>query len=162
MNSTAKRVATATALALLLSGQMASAQPMVGDSPMNGMKMAEATNGTMIMLKGETVDGIKAMPHLKDIAAAMAKHGSPMTHHLMVNFTDARTGAVVGAGRAAVKVTGPTGETSKAVMMMPMEGGFGADLELPAPGNYVFEVGTKLDDGRKRLFTFQFTRKGNG
>ncbi len=150
----------AAALALMLSTPVVSAQPLVGGSAMDGMRMAAATNGTMIMLKGATVDGVNAMPHLKDIAAAMAKHGSSKTHHLMVKFTAADNDRIMSNGKAAVKVIGPDGTVSSPVMMMHMEGSFGADLELPAPGNYTFEVGTKLDDGKKRVFRFHYTNTG--
>lgn len=106
----------------------------------------------MMMLDSEEVDGVKAMFHLSDVKAAMAKAGQPFTHHLMVNFVDSKTGKAIEKGRVAVKVTTPADVKEKAKMLMGMEGGFGVDLILDQAGMYHFKIGTKLADGKKREF----------
>ena len=42
---------------------------------------------------------------------------------------------------------------------MGMGNHFGADIVLPAKGEYQFQVGSKLADGSKRQFTFHYTLK---
>lgn len=117
-----------------------------------GMDMS----GDMIMLGDATEDGVKAMAHLKDVGAAMAKMGMPSTHHIMINFVDLASGKPIESGVAAVKIEGPNGELSEPVKLMGMQGHFGADIELPVAGEYEFKVGTKLADGKKRQFEFKF------
>lgn len=116
-------------------------------------------NGNMIMVGDAEQDGVKAMAHLKDVAAAMQKMGMQSTHHLMVMFVDQKTGKPIESGNAAVKVTGPDGKKSEPIKMMGMQGHFGADITLAQPGKYHFAIGTMLTDGKKRQFDFDFTLK---
>lgn len=120
-----------------------------------GMSMA----GGMIMLGEQEVEGVEAMVHLKDVKDAMAKMGMSQTHHFMVMFVDTTTGEPVEAGMAAVKIVDPGGTEGEAVALMGMQGHFGADIALSAPGEYVFKLGTKLADGKKRQYEFKFTQQ---
>lgn len=122
---------------------------------MAGMEMS----GAEIMLPSTTVNGVKAMAHLLDTGKAMAAAGMSTTHHFMVSFTDVATGKPLTSGVAAVKIIDPTGKKTEAVKMMSMAEGFGADITLKQKGKYVLEVGTKLDNGEKRQFNFQYTVK---
>jgi len=120
--------------------------------------------GDMVMLGNDDEDGVKAMAHLKvydDAAkASMAKMGMTSTHHFMIVFADDKSGTPVTEGMAAVKVKAKDGEAGKAVKLMPMKmdmgTGFGADITLPGPGEYEIKVGTKLADGKKRQFKFEY------
>ncbi|GAB4164357.1 MAG: hypothetical protein Tsb0017_02510 [Geothermobacteraceae bacterium] len=124
-----------------------------------GMQMM----GGMLMLGNDSEDGVKAMAHAKvyDEAAraSMAKMGMNATHHFMVMFTDEATGKPVTEGKVAIKVKTGDGDWSKPVMLMPMKmdmgEGFGGDIALE-PGEYEIKVGTKLADGKKRQFEFEF------
>ena len=115
--------------------------------------------GDEIMLPEATVDGVKAMAHLLDTSKAMAEAGMAMTHHLMITFTDIATGKTLDSGMVAVKVVDPAGKKTEAAQMMAMEGSFGADVALSEKGKYVFEVGTKLGQGEKRRFLFDYMVK---
>ncbi len=119
---------------------------------MAGMKMG----GDEIMLPEATVNGVKAMAHLLDSRKAMAAAGMSTTHHFMVSFTDVTTGKPMDSGVVAVKVVDPAGKKTEAVQMMAMEGSFGADVALSRKGKYVLEVGTKLGNGEKRQFRFEY------
>ena len=44
-------------------------------------------------------------------------------------------------------------------MKMDMGEGFGSDITLPEKGKYEIIVGSKLEDGKKRQFQFQFDNK---
>lgn len=124
-----------------------------------GHDATQMLHGKSIMLGEQTVDGIKAMAHLNDVGAVMAKMGKAENYHFMVMFSDAASGAAMDQGTVAVIVTGPTGRAGAAVPLMGMGGHFGADVALTAKGEYQFTVGSKLADGNKRQFTFQYTRK---
>lgn len=141
-----------------------------GEKSMHGDKMkhdkmdhgkmdhdAMMSKGDMKMLGSEVVEGVKARVHLKDVSEAMAKMGMDHTHHLMVSFVkdaNGSEGPAIEKGTVAVKVESPDGTESKPIKMMGMEGHFGADLALQEKGMYHFRIGTRLEDGTKRMYHF--------
>ena len=112
----------------------------------------------MVMLPDVEVDGVMASTHLMDTKEKMAAHGMTMTHHIMVAFMDSE-GTSLEKGQVAVKVESPDGKISKANKMMAMKGQFGADVTLDQKGTYRFMVGTKLADGKKRMFHMDYEVK---
>ena len=124
---------------------------MTKDGAMSGMGMG----GDMIMLKDQEVDGVVGSAHLMNVKEKMAEHGMTMTHHIMVGFmnTDKQ---MINEGQVAVKVKSPDGSVGKATKMMGMSGQFGVDITLDQKGTYQFMIGTKLADGKKRTFNFEF------
>lgn len=124
---------------------------------MHGEHEGMMMQGDMIMLGEQVEDGVKAMAHLKDVKEAMAKMGMDATHHIMILFVDAATGEPIEEGMVAVKITDPSGSTGEPVKLMGMQGHFGADIVLKEKGEYKFEIGTKLKDGKKRQFEFTYT-----
>ena len=138
---------------LLSAPLLAPIVPVWAGHDMAGMGMASDKATTMESIEQ---DGVMAVPHLADVREAMAKHGMKETHHMMVMFTDSKTGKPLTEGAVAVKVTDPAGVTSEPKKMMLMGDGFGTDISLAAPGKYSFEVGTKLEDAKKRVFTFSY------
>lgn len=121
----------------------------------HGAHAGAAGHENMVMVGDDTEDGVKGSAHLNDVAAAMKKAGQNFTHHFMVIFADQKTGKQITEGQAALKVTGPDGKTSEPVKLIAMDGHFGADIVMSQKGNYKFEVGTKLPDGKKRTFEFK-------
>jgi hypothetical protein len=135
-----------------------SGQPMMEQHGDHGAMQMMHTK--TIMLGEETVEGVKAMAHLNDVGAMMAKMGMKENYHFMVMFSDAKTGAAIDQGSVAVKITDPkTSKTGEAIPLMSMGPHFGADILLPGKGEYTFQVGSKLADGTKRQFTFHYTVK---
>jgi hypothetical protein len=111
-----------------------------------------------IMLGEQTVEGIKGMAHLNDVGAMMAQMGQKENYHFMIMFSDVKTGAAIEQGTVAVKIIDPkTSQAGEAVALMGMGSHFGADIILPSKGEYHFQVGSKLTDGSKRQFSFQYT-----
>jgi len=92
---------------------------------------------------------------LIDMKKMMAASSTPMTHdmskmkshHLMVNPV-APDGKAVAAGKAGYQVVQPD-KTKVQAMAMLMEGGFGADLDLVAKGDYA--ITTKITFGDTTL-----------
>ena len=139
--------------ALLLSAPLVAIVPAWAEHDMSSIDVVSSKS---ITLESVEQDGVMAVPHLADVREAMAKNGMKETHHLMVMFTDIKTGKPLTDGAVAIKVTDPAGVKSEPKKMMLMGDGFGADISLAAPGKYIFEVGTKLVDAQKRGFTFTY------
>ena len=118
-----------------------------------------AAAGQMLDLGAVSVKGVAGMAHLKDVRAAMSKMGMKTTHHFMVMFNDAVSGKAIDSGKIAVKITAPDGTVTGPLELMGMQGHFGADVTLAKPGDYRFEVGSKLADGETRQFEFKTTLK---
>ena len=133
-----------------------------GSMPMDhgSMKM-EHGSGMMAMGKlahEEVVDGVKATFNVIDIKAKMKAMGMKETHHIMVMFTDAKSGAKLGEGEVKLKVIGPD-KKEQVKDLMGMEGGFGADFTMPEKGKYGVMAKFKLKDGKVRSVKFWYTVK---
>jgi hypothetical protein len=115
-----------------------------------------AKDGDFVEIGKDTQNGVVATVKVKTYdektKAKMAKMGMNATHHVMVFFTDEKTGSAVASGKAALKIKG---EDAKPSMLMLMDTGFGGDVTVE--GEMVtFEIGTKLEDGEKRQFSVMF------
>jgi len=120
-----------------------------------GMQHSMPLSSRAVYAETLTVEGVRADAMLMDTSEAMANAGMESTHHFMVNFSSDKDGTTMAEGMAAVKVTLPSGQETEAIKMMPMAGGFGADLTLKEDGAYTFTVGTKLNDEKTRQFVFK-------
>ena len=132
------------------------------DHNMSGMahNMPGMSDHKEMAMVGEQVEsGVKAVAHLKDVKATMAKMGMKETHHFMVLFSNTKDGKAIAEGSAAVKIKGPDGVEGAAIKLMGMEGHFGADVVLGKKGTYVFTIGTQLADGVKRQFELKYEVK---
>ena len=113
-----------------------------------------------IALGEVTEEGIKATAYLNDVGAVMAREGKKENYHFMVMLVDTATAAQVDKGNTALRITAPgLQQAGEPVVLMGMGGHFGADISLLAKGEYKFEVGSKLADGKKRQFLFKYTVK---
>jgi hypothetical protein len=106
----------------------------------------------------EVIDGVKATFRVIDIKAKMEKMGMKETHHIMVMFTDAKTGKQLCEGEVKVKATGPD-KSEQVKDLMGMEGGFGADFTMPERGKYGVMTKFKLKDGKVRSVKFWYIVK---
>ncbi|TFH29007.1 MAG: hypothetical protein E4G97_07940 [Deltaproteobacteria bacterium] len=91
-------------------------------------------------------------------ASGMKAQGAmPNSHHIAVDLSDAKSKAHVTEGKGTVTVTGPDKKTATSDFMV-MQGHFGADVNLPAPGKYTFK--TEIESGgQKGSATFSHTLK---
>lgn len=91
-------------------------------------------------------------------ASGMKAMGAmPNSHHIAIELSDAKTKAHVTEGKGTVTVTGPDKKTTKSDFMV-MQGHFGADVNLPAPGKYTFKAEIESGD-KKGSATFSYTLK---
>jgi hypothetical protein len=110
----------------------------------------------------EVVDGVKATfkvmsmkEHMKDME--MPK-GMKETHHLMVEFKDAKSGKALTEGDVKVKVQNPD-KTDQSKDLMGMQGHFGADFDLSQKGKYGVMCKFQMKDGKVRSAKFWYTVK---
>lgn len=90
-------------------------------------------------------------------AAGMQVMGAmPNSHHIAFDLTDAAKNPVT-EGKGTVTVTGPDKKESKSDLMV-MQGHFGADVNLPAPGKYTFKAEIE-SGGKKGSAAFFYTLK---
>jgi hypothetical protein len=130
------------------------------------MKM-EHGGGMMAMGKvvyEEVVDGVKATfkimdmkEHMKSMKMEMPK-GMKETHHIMVEFKDAKTGKPLTQGEVKVKVIAPD-KSEQTKDLMGMEGHFGGDFVMSQKGKYGIMAKFKLADGKVRSAKFWYTVK---
>ncbi|NOY12613.1 MAG: hypothetical protein GXP51_02660 [Deltaproteobacteria bacterium] len=143
---------------LMIPAAVMAMKMMDGDMSKMSRGSSMPMGSNMVMLQGSKVDGITASAHLMDVKAKMAENGMSTTHHLMVGFTT-DAGEKVSKGQVAVKIEAPDGKVSSAKKMMGMGGQFGVDLTLDQKGSYHFKIGTKLADGKKRVFHMHYENK---
>lgn len=112
----------------------------------------------------EVVDGVKATfevmsmkEHMKAMKMEMPKEMKE-THHLKVEFKDAKSGKALTEGEVKVKVQGPD-KSEQLKDLMGMEGHFGADFEMAKKGKYGVMAKFKLADGKVRSAKFWYVVK---
>lgn len=153
-----KKIAATIALASLVAvTPLAAYAGMDMDMDHGSMKM---DHGSMMghVVHKEVVNGVKASFSVMDIKAKMQQMGMKETHHIMVTFTDAKTGKPLAAGEAKLKVIGPD-KKSQVKDLMAMENGFGSDVTMPKPGKYGVITKFKAADGKVRIYKFWYTVK---
>jgi len=148
-----------------------SGMKMEGDS---GMKMeghegmSAKSGGHDMMRMGDKVFSGKIGPwkgtaRIVDMKAHMEASGMkamgamPNSHHIAFMLTNAKSKVHVTEGKGTVTVTGPDKKETKADFMV-MQGHFGADVDLPAPGKYTFKAQIE-SGGQKGSATFTYRLK---
>ena len=115
-----------------------------------------AKDGDFVEIGKDTQEGVivtaKVKTYDEKTMATMATMGMSATHHVKVFFADEKSGEAVTSGKAAIKVKG---KDAKPTMLMQMGTGFGGDVSV-GEGMFTFEIGTKLEDGKKRQFSIMF------
>jgi len=112
----------------------------------------------------EVVDGVKAVfkvlsmkEHMKVMKMEMPKDVKE-THHIMVEFKDAKSGKALTEGEVKVKVQGPD-KVEQTKDLMGMQGHFGADFDLSKKGKYGVMAKFQLKDGKVRSAKFWYAVK---
>ena len=112
----------------------------------------------------EVVDGVKATfkvmsmaEHMKEMKMEMPK-GMKETHHIAVEFKDAKTGKALTEGDVKVKVQAPN-KVEQTKDLMGMQGHFGGDFDLSKKGKYGVMAKFKLRDAKVRTSKFWYTVK---
>lgn len=137
---------------------------MQGEGKMEGMGMMKMGDkvfeGNVGPWHGEArLMDMKAQME-KAKASGMKMEGMGMmknSHHLSLLLTYPGTNKAVTEGTGSVTVTGPDKKQVRTDFMV-MQGHFGADVNLPAPGKYTFQVEVDAA-GKKGSVTFHHAVK---
>ncbi len=112
----------------------------------------------------EVVDGVKTTfkvigmkEHLKAMNMEMPKEMKE-THHISVEFKDAKSGKALTEGEVKVKVQNPD-KSDQSKDLMGMQGHFGADFDMSKKGKYGVMCKFQLKDGKTRSAKFWYTAK---
>lgn len=131
------------------------------------MDHSSMNHGGGMMEKGnvahqEVIDGVKAVFKVMDMQEQMKgmemPKGMKETHHIMVTFTDVKSGKALTEGEVKAKVQGPD-KAEQTKDLMGMQGHFGADFDLSKKGKYGVMAKFKLKDGKVRQTKFWYTIK---
>lgn len=155
-------------LTVLSAALLALAAPMTSLAMDHGsMDMGHGDHSMMDMgsvAHQEVVDGVKATfkvlsmkEHMKASNMEMPKDLKE-THHIMVEFKDAKSGKALTEGEVKVKVQNPD-KSEQAKDLMGMQGHFGADFDLSRKGKYGVMSKFVLKDGKTRSAKFWYTVK---
>ena len=155
-----KKVATILAAATLAMAAPIGASAQMDHSGMHGGHADMMAQGKVA--HEEIIDGVKATFEVLDMREQMKgmtmPKGMQETHHVMVSFTDVKSGRKLTEGEVKVKIQGPDkAETTKD--LMGMQGHFGADFNLSKPGKYGIMAKFKLKDGKVRQAKFWYSVK---
>lgn len=156
-----KKMVLVLAAVLLACSAPLSALAMDHDMSKHGDSMVMDKGGEMQMGKPAHVavaDGVKASFYFLDIKAKMQAMGMKETNHIMVMFTDAKTGKMLPDGDVKIKVLAPD-KSEQVKELMEMKGGFGSDFTLAQKGKYGVMCKFKLDDGKVRSVKFWYQVK---
>jgi hypothetical protein len=130
-------------------------------------QMGMEHDGHSMMEKGsvahqEVVDGVRVTFAVTDMRERMKGMEMPQgmreTHHIAVEFKDAKSGKPLTEGAVKVKVIGPD-KTEQVKDLMGMQGHFGADVDLSKRGKYGVLCKFQLKDGKVRNAKFWYTVK---
>lgn len=153
--------------AIMAAAAFALAAPMMASAAMDmdhgSMNMEHGGMAAMgKVIHTQTEQGVKATFRLIDMREKMKGMEMPAgmkdTHHLMVMFTDAKTGKPLSEGEVKYKIVAPD-KSEQVKSTMAMSGGFGADVNLSAKGKYGIMTRCKLADGKVRTFKFWYNVK---
>jgi len=112
----------------------------------------------------EVVDGVKATfkvmsmkEHMKTMNMEIPK-GLKETHHIAVEFKDAKSGKALTEGEVKVKVLSPD-KSEQVKGLVGMQRHFGADFDLSRKGKYGVMSRFQVNDGKVRQSKFWYTVK---
>jgi len=110
----------------------------------------------------EIFDGVKATFEVLDMREQMKGGKMPAglkeTHHIMVKFTDVKSGKTLTEGEVKVKVMAPD-KTEQTKELKGMQGHFGADFNLLQKGKYGIMAKFQVKDRKVGSAKFWYTVK---
>jgi hypothetical protein len=112
----------------------------------------------------EVVDGVKATfkvmsmkEHMKAMNMELPK-GMKETHHIAVEFKDAKSGKALTEGEVKAKIQNPD-KSDQTKDLVGMQGHFGADFDFSKKGKYGVMSKFLFKDGKPRQAKFWYTVK---
>ena len=151
-------------MTVLIAAVFALSAPLAARAMDHGsMKMDHGAHNADVAHE-EVVDGVKATfrvmsmkEHMKAMGMEMPKEMKE-THHIAVEFKDAKSGKALTEGEVKVKMQNPD-KSDQSKELMGMQGHFGADFDLSKKGKYGVMCKFQLKDGKVRSAKFWYTSK---
>ncbi len=152
-------------MTILIAALFALAAPVASFAAMNHGSMDMDHGGHQgDVAHEEVVDGVKATfkvmsmkEHMKAMKMEMPKEMKE-THHIAVEFKDAKSAKALTEGQVTVKLQNPD-KSDQIKELMGMQGHFGADFDLSKKGKYGVMSKFQLKDGKVRSARFWYTVK---
>jgi hypothetical protein len=135
------------------------AQKVMPEAPKAGQTASETEAGTVV--HQELVQGVMVvfrMSALKERKQGELPPAMRLTHRLMLDLTDPRSGRAVARGRVMARVVAPDKSIQTRGMML-MGGHYFADLALGSKGKYAVTVEFVLRDKKLRTSRFWYEVK---
>ena len=102
-----------------------------------------------------TTDGVKAEFQVMSLESMNMKDPNGATHHVMVKFFDADSGAHIKKAVGKIKVIGPS-QKEAVVSLKDYNGIYAANFKIDEPGKYGVICLAKIE-GKKPLYKFWYT-----
>lgn len=149
---------------LLIAAVFALSAPLAARAMDHGsMKMDHGAHNADVAHE-EVVNGVKATFRVMSMKEHMKAMGMDLpkemkeTHHIAVEFKDAKSGKALTEGEVKVKVQNPD-KSGQSKELVGMQGHFGADFDLSKKGKYGVMCKFKLKDGKVRSAKFWYTSR---
>ena len=116
--------------------------------------------GTIIELGYDQSRGVKARAQLetKPILEANDPLGGHSSHYLIsVVFTDVATGKLLLEGQVAARTVTSNNQALKTIRLEAQPLKWSGLLTLPSKGETMIKIGSKLSDGKKRIYRFFYS-----
>jgi hypothetical protein len=128
-----------------------------GHKPVGGARQSDVTHEEVVDEVRTIIKLTGMKEHMKSLDMKIPK-GMKETHHLSVEFRDAKTGKVLPSGEVKVKVINPD-KSDQIKDLKAMQGHFEGDFELSQKGKYDFMCRFLLNEGKVRSVRFSYSVK---
>ena len=108
---------------------------------------------TTVVLGQDSYRGVSAAAKLRKLPAT---DGRSETYLLTVRFDETKSGRQIQQGDVAAKIIAPNGSVGVPVRLLPEGGVFQTIIVLAREGESMIRIGSKLNDGKKRIYRFFF------
>jgi len=122
-----------------------------------GIKQRDVIHEEVVDEVRTTVKLTGMKEYMKSLDMKIPK-GMKETHHISVEFRDAKTGKVLPSGEVKVKVMNPD-KSDQIKDLKALQGHFEGDFELSQKGKYAFMCRFLLNEGKVRSVRFSYSVK---
>jgi hypothetical protein len=130
---------------------------LAGHKPGRGIQQRDVIHDEVVDEVRTTVKLTGMKEYMKSLDMKIPK-GMKETHHISVEFRDAKTGKVLPSGEVKVKVINPD-KSDQIKDLKAVQGRFEGDFELSQKGKYAFMCRFLLNEGKVRSVRFSYSVK---
>ena len=109
----------------------------------------------VVELGSETYRGVVATARLQiPQQSGESGSGAGVSCVLLISFASAASGQPLTEGDVAVKLGEVAGRLGRPLRLAPGDGGFSAVVTISRGAEWLLKIGSRLDDGKKRIYRF--------